>query len=62
LADWPGLGSGHLFEDRDLAPTLDVRALLKGALADHLRISLASLNVVFPGSTQVTPVQGLCAA
>jgi uncharacterized protein (DUF1501 family) len=61
VADWPGLGAGRLFEDRDLAPTLDLRALLKGALADHLGVSLASLNVVFPGSTQVTPIHGLCA-
>jgi uncharacterized protein (DUF1501 family) len=61
LADWPGVGSGRLFEDRDLEPTLDVRALLKGALADHLGLSLASLDAVFPGSTQVTPIHGLCA-
>jgi len=59
LADWPGLGAGRLFEDRDLAPTLDVRALLKGALADHLGLSPTSLAGVFPGSGSVTPVCGL---
>jgi uncharacterized protein (DUF1501 family) len=57
LADWPGLGAGRLFEDRDLAPTLDVRALLKGALADHLGLSPTSLAGVFPGSGSVTPVK-----
>jgi uncharacterized protein (DUF1501 family) len=25
-ADWPGLAPGKLFENRDLAPTIDVRA------------------------------------
>jgi uncharacterized protein (DUF1501 family) len=28
LADWPGLGTGQLFENRDLQPTLDIRAVL----------------------------------
>src|SRR5262249_16632265 len=27
LADWPGLGPGKLLDDRDLRPTLDLRAI-----------------------------------
>ena len=33
LADWPGLGAGRLLEDRDLQPSMDLRALAKGLLA-----------------------------
>jgi uncharacterized protein (DUF1501 family) len=62
LADWPGLGAGHLFEDRDLAPTLDLRSLLKGALRDQLGISEAALLDVFPGSGDVAPMRGLTPA
>jgi uncharacterized protein (DUF1501 family) len=59
LADWPGLGSGQLFEDRDLQPTLDIRAVAKGVLAAHFGISAAGLATVFPDSSSVTPKLGL---
>ena len=36
LADWPGLRDAALYEGRDLAPTRDLRAVLKGVLRDHL--------------------------
>jgi uncharacterized protein (DUF1501 family) len=39
VANWPGLGRGQLFEDRDLAPTADIRSVAKGILAAHLGIS-----------------------
>ena len=32
IADWPGLKPAQLLEDRDLKPTIDVRAVLKGVL------------------------------
>jgi uncharacterized protein (DUF1501 family) len=50
-ADWPGLGSGRLFEDRDLMPTADVRAIAKGLLAGHLGLGAAQLARAFPGSS-----------
>jgi uncharacterized protein (DUF1501 family) len=59
LADWPGLGAGQLFEDRDLQPTLDIRALAKGLLGPHFGISPADLATVFPDSGSVTPKAGL---
>ncbi|MFO1027503.1 MAG: DUF1501 domain-containing protein [Acetobacteraceae bacterium] len=59
LADWPGLGAGQLFEDRDLQPTLDLRALMKGVLGPHLGLSARDLLTVFPGSEQVGPTQKL---
>jgi uncharacterized protein (DUF1501 family) len=55
LADWPGLSAGQLFEDRDLQPTLDIRAVAKGLLSAHLGISAADLATVFPGSDGLKP-------
>lgn len=38
VADWPGLKPAQLHEGRDLKPTTDLRAVLKGLLRDHLRV------------------------
>jgi uncharacterized protein (DUF1501 family) len=62
IADWPGLGSGKLLENRDLQPTCDLRSVAKGLLAQHLRLSMAGLDVVFPDSRTVQPMQRLIAA
>ncbi|WP_428488150.1 DUF1501 domain-containing protein [Rhodopila sp.] len=59
LADWPGLGARQLFEDRDLQPTLDIRAVTKGLLGPLLGLSAAGLTKVFPDSESVTPRSGL---
>lgn len=60
IADWPGLKPGDLHEDRDLKPTTDLRAVLKGVLRDHLGIDQRRLATdVFPGSLSVAPLQGL---
>jgi uncharacterized protein (DUF1501 family) len=60
LADWPGLAPEQLHEGRDLRATLDLRALLKGCLAEHLGVERATLDeVVFPGSRGVAPLGGL---
>ena len=62
IADWPGLKTAQLYEQRDLAPTTDLRAVLKGMLRDHLGISEQALaNKVFPGSIGVKPMDGLIA-
>jgi uncharacterized protein (DUF1501 family) len=51
IADWPGLAKRDRFEGRDLKTTTDLRAVLKGVLADHLQVSAQVLNgEVFPGS------------
>jgi uncharacterized protein (DUF1501 family) len=62
LADWPGLGPGRLFENRDLQPTRDLRALAKGLLRDHLRLPPAALAAAFPGSDGVPAEGGLIRA
>ncbi len=60
IADWPGLKPAQLLEDRDLRPTTDVRAVLKGLLKDHLRADERKLaNDVFPSNTDLPPVAGL---
>ncbi|MEA2944908.1 MAG: hypothetical protein QOI40_238 [Alphaproteobacteria bacterium] len=62
IADWPGLKPANLYQDRDLAPTTDLRAVLKGLLRDHLRLDeLALAASVFPGSADVKPMAGLLA-
>jgi len=38
VADWPGLKPANLHDGRDLKPTTDLRAVLKGLLKDHLRV------------------------
>ena len=62
LADWPGLSEKALFEGRDLAPTRDLRGLVKGVLKDHLGLPESLLaNAVFPESGKVATVRGLLA-
>jgi uncharacterized protein (DUF1501 family) len=60
IADWPGLKPAQLYEERDLKPTTDLRAVLKGVLRDHLRVEDSVLAAsVFPDSADVRPLAGL---
>jgi uncharacterized protein (DUF1501 family) len=60
VADWPGLKTAQLYEGRDLKPTTDLRAVLKGLLRDHLRVDERVLaSSVFPGSADAAPAAGL---
>jgi uncharacterized protein (DUF1501 family) len=62
VADWPGLKAADLHEARDLKPTTDLRAVLKGVLKDHLRVEDGALAAgIFPGSEAVAPMGGLLA-
>ena len=62
VADWPGLKPTALHEGRDLKPTTDLRAVLKGLLKDHLRVDDAALaSKVFPDSGAAKPMAGLLA-
>jgi uncharacterized protein (DUF1501 family) len=58
-ANWPGLGADRLFENRDLQPTADLRAVAKGLLAQHLGLDAAGLIKVFPESDAAAPMRGL---
>ena len=62
VGDWPTLAENRLFENRDTAPTLDMRGVFKGVLRDHLGVDRARLDsTVFPGSAGVAPVNGIVA-
>jgi uncharacterized protein (DUF1501 family) len=62
LADWPGLRDAALYEGRDLAPTRDLRAVLKGVLRDHLGVPDGALGTtVFPDSSGAKALDGLIA-
>jgi uncharacterized protein (DUF1501 family) len=62
VADWPGLAANKLYEGRDLRPTTDLRAVMKGVLRDHLRVSDGALaTAVFPDSAAARPTRGLVA-
>jgi uncharacterized protein (DUF1501 family) len=62
IADWPGLRAASLYEGRDLAPTIDLRAVIKGVLSDHLGIGERVLSgSVFPESEMARPMKGLIA-
>jgi len=60
IADWPGLKAARLHEGRDLAPTIDLRGVMKGVLADHLGLEGRALDtIVFPDSAAISAMRGL---
>ncbi len=62
IGDWPTLADNKLFENRDLAPTLDVRSVFKGVLADHMGLDRSVLETaVFPESADAPAAKGLVA-
>lgn len=62
VADWPGLKVEQLHERRDLKPTTDLRAVIKGVAADLFGLSQSMLgDKVFPGTLGIPPMKGLIA-
>ncbi len=59
---WPGLAQSALFENRDLAPTTDLRSVAKGILGAHLGVSPSRMEDVFPGSGAAGAMSGLLRA
>jgi len=60
VADWPGLANGALYQNRDLAPTTDLRSFIKAVLGDHLGVSAAALEQkIFPDSALARPIHGI---
>jgi uncharacterized protein (DUF1501 family) len=59
ICDWPGLSAANLYQQRDVKPTLDMRALLKGTLVEHLGVSAGALDTVFPDSGSAKPLREL---
>ncbi|MGO4672660.1 DUF1501 domain-containing protein [Bosea sp. 2YAB26] len=60
IADWPGLKPEQLWEQRDLKPTTDIRAVAKGVVTDLFGLSGPVLaEKVFPGTGDIAPMPGL---
>jgi uncharacterized protein (DUF1501 family) len=60
ITDWPGLKDHQLYERRDLKPTIDLRAVVKGVLAEQFGLSASILgDKVFPNSADLKPMLGL---
>lgn len=62
LVDWPGLSERQRYQGRDLRATIDLRALAKGLILDHLGVAERALADVFPGSERVAPARDLLRA
>ena len=63
IADWPGLAPANLYEGRDLKPTLDLDALIAGAVSAHFGLDPArTKGALFPGAAAARPVEGLVRA
>jgi uncharacterized protein (DUF1501 family) len=62
IGDWPTLQQAKLFENRDTAPTMDMRSLFKGVLSDHMGVDRRSLDTtIFPDSTVAAIATGITA-
>jgi uncharacterized protein (DUF1501 family) len=60
IGDWPTLQTIKLFENRDLAPTMDMRGLFKGVLASHFALDRRALDtIVFPDTATIAPTGAL---
>jgi len=63
VADWPGLSQRALYQGRDLNATLDLRAVFKGVLGEHLGVAQRALEEqVFPDSAAAKALRGLTRA
>lgn len=63
LANWPGLESSKLYQGRDLAPTQDLRSVLKGALAAQYGLTATDIErFVFPGSAAAPLLRDMVSA
>jgi uncharacterized protein (DUF1501 family) len=60
ISDWPSLKPASLYEARDLLPTTDLRAVIKGVLRDQFGLAERVMaETVFPDSAAAKPMQGL---
>ena len=60
VGDWPGLAAGALYQGRDLAPTTDLRSVMKTVLRDHMQVPQRLIEQsVFPESAGARFLPGL---
>jgi uncharacterized protein (DUF1501 family) len=58
-ANWPGLSKESLYQERDLAATMDIRSILKGVLIEHMGATQPQVEAVFPDSVDLKPLAGV---
>ena len=62
ITDWPGLKQGQLYQNRDLAPTTDIRAIAKGVMVSFYDTPRSALDTtIFPDSASTVPMRDLIA-
>jgi len=61
IADWPGLRPANLLDQRDLMPTTDLRAVLKGVLQDQFEMPTGLLTDIFPSENALPAIRDLIA-
>jgi uncharacterized protein (DUF1501 family) len=60
MTDWPGLASNQLYQNRDLRPTTDIRAVIKAIFAQQFGIDSSTLaNTIFPDSRTVRALDNI---
>lgn len=60
VADWPGLKTAQLYQQRDLKPTTPLDALIGGAVAEHFAVQPdRAMAALFPPSAKVAALEGL---
>ena len=63
LTRWPGLDPTRLLDGRDLAPTTDLRAVLKAVLEQHLGLPADGVaRMVFPHSDEAAALSEIVRA
>ncbi|MGL5005716.1 MAG: DUF1501 domain-containing protein, partial [Casimicrobium sp.] len=62
IADWPGLATNQLHEQRDLRGTTDTFAVLASALADHWKAAPHTLAKAIAPDRKLQPISGLLRA
>lgn len=60
ITRWPGLSASALYQGRDLAPTTDLRSVIKSLLRDHMGVAPPRIDRdVFPDSGAAPYLTGL---
>jgi uncharacterized protein (DUF1501 family) len=63
FGNWPGLSASQLYQNRDLMPTTDIRAPMKGILSTLYGLSPATLDHdIYPDSGSAAQMNGLIRA
>lgn len=60
ISDWPGLTTAALYEGRDLKPTMQLDALIGGAVSAHFGMEPdRAMAALFPATSRTAAVRGL---